>query len=348
MRALRRIGARCAALLPAALLALLLGGLPAGAAILLVGPDRPLKTPSEAAAVAQDGDTIDIAPGEYFDCAVWHQNSLTIEGAGSGAVITDMTCEGKALFVVAGRDVTIRNITFTRARVPDGNGAGIRAEGVGLTIEHCRFIDNESGLLAAPSPESRIAIFDSEFTRNGKCAPHCAHAIYVNPIALLYVERSTFSDTRAGHHIKSDALRTLLIGNTIRDGEDGTSSYLVELPIGGSLVMERNILEKGPHTGNRRAAVIIGSEGETQPIAELSFTGNTFTNDTGGETSFIVDWTGTNATVSGNVMEGAGITELSSKDYWLVLAWREFSAVKDEVRHLAGWVKHRLASIVRG
>lgn len=335
-------------LLPGVLLALLLATLPAGAATLFVGPDRPLKAPSEAAAAAHDGDTVDIDPGEYFDCAVWHQNNLTIEGTGSGAVITDMTCEGKALFVVAGRDVTIRNITFTRARVSDGNGAGIRAEGVGLTIEHCRFIDNESGLLAAPSPDSRIAIFDSEFTRNGKCAERCAHAIYVNPIALLYVERSTFFGTRAGHHIKSDALRTLLIGDTIRDGEEGTSSYLVELPIGGSLMMKNDILEKGPKTGNRRAAVIIGSEGETQPIAELNFIGNTFTNDTGGETSFIVDWTGTSATVSGNVMEGTGTTELSSKGYWAVLVWRKFLAMKDEARHLAGWAKHRLASIVRG
>ncbi len=348
MSALRQVRAGRPALLPAAIVALLFGGLPAGAATLLVGPGQPLKAPSDAAAVARDGDTVDIAPGDYFDCAVWHQNNLTIEGAGPGAVITDTTCEGKALFIVAGHDVTIRNITFARARVPDGNGAGIRAEGVGLTIEHCRFIDNESGLLAATSPESRIAIFDSEFTHNGKCAERCAHAIYVNPIALLYIERSIFSDTRAGHHIKSDALRTLLIGNTIRDGENGTSSYLVDLPIGGTLVMENNILEKGPKTGNRRAAVIIGSESAAQPSVELTFARNIFTNDTGGETAFVVDWTGTSATVSGNVMEGTDITELSSQGYWKVLAWRNLSAVKDEVRHLAGWGKRKLKAIISG
>jgi hypothetical protein len=310
----------------------------AAAAILLVGPERAIKTPSEAAAVARDGDTVEIAAGDYFDCAVWHQDNLTIEGEGEGVVVTDKTCEGKALFVIAGHDVTVRNITFTRARVPDGNGAGIRAEGVGLTVEHCRFIDNENGILAGASPDSRIAIIESEFARNGKCAERCAHGIYINPIAALYVERSTFSGTRAGHHIKSEALRTELIGNSIRDGADGTSSYLVELPIGGALVMEDNVLEKGPKTGNRRAAVMIGSDGEAQATAELLFSHNIFINDT----AFVVNWTGTMAAMSGNVMQGAYATELTSKGTWLAWMWRGVWIMKDDVRHWAGQAKRRL------
>ena len=47
--------------------------------------------------------------------------------------------------------ITIRNLTLTRARVADFNGAGIRAEGGDLTIEHVRFIDDQDGILAAPS-----------------------------------------------------------------------------------------------------------------------------------------------------------------------------------------------------
>ena len=74
---------------------------------LAVGPGQPLKSPSAAATVARPGDTVVIEPGEYFDCAVWTADHLTITGAGAGVVITDKACEGKALFVARGNDITI-------------------------------------------------------------------------------------------------------------------------------------------------------------------------------------------------------------------------------------------------
>src|SRR5690242_11998275 len=83
----------------------------AAARTLAVGADRALKTPSAAASVAADGDTIVIDAGEYFDCAVWRANNLTIEGGGENVVITDKACEGKGLFVIHGNDVTVRNLT---------------------------------------------------------------------------------------------------------------------------------------------------------------------------------------------------------------------------------------------
>ena len=79
-------------------------------------------------------------------------NDLVIEGAASETtVITDKVCHGKALFIIDGARITIRNLTLTRARVADLNGAGIRAEGGDLTIEHVRFINDQDGILAAPS-----------------------------------------------------------------------------------------------------------------------------------------------------------------------------------------------------
>lgn len=275
-----------------------------------VGPDRAFKLPSAAAAVAAPGDTIVIAPGEYFDCAVWAARGLTIEGGGEGAVITDKTCEGKALFITRGDDITIRNLTFTRARVPDANGAGIRVEGKNLTVEKSRFINNQDGILAGNSPGSRIFISDSEFIRNGVCAPVCAHGIYVGHIAMLHIEHSKFRETRDGHHIKSRALRTELIGNEIVDGKDGTASYLVEIPNGGSLLMENNVLEKGPNNSNHSAAIVIGAEGVTQKTAELRFTGNLFTNDYGSPTIFVKNLTATEAVLSGNSFKGK-VTPLS-------------------------------------
>src|ERR1700689_4142547 len=122
------------------LLLLALG--PAGARTLVVGPDQPLKLPSAAASIAADGDAIEIEAqeGGYFDCAVWRANRLVIEGIGRDVVITDKVCQGKALFGIDGSDITVRNLTFQRARTADKNGAGIRAEGRNLVIEGSRFL----------------------------------------------------------------------------------------------------------------------------------------------------------------------------------------------------------------
>ena len=64
-----------------------------------VGQGHEFKQPSEAVAAAKNGDTIEIYPGQYFDCAIVRQNDLTIEGKGSGVIMTDKTCGGKAILV---------------------------------------------------------------------------------------------------------------------------------------------------------------------------------------------------------------------------------------------------------
>jgi hypothetical protein len=278
----------------------------AGAKTLRVGPSQELKLPSDAAAVAQDGDIVEIEPVKdgYFDCAVWKANHLTILGKGSDVILTDKTCQGKAIFITAGADITIRNLTFTRARVPDGNGAGLRAEGKGLTIEHSRFINNENGILAADSLESSITISDSEFTLNGKCDQACAHGIYVGHVALLHIERSKFFETRTGHHIKSRAARTELIGNDIEDGPNGTASYLVELPNGGALFMDGNKMEKGPNSSNHSAAIVIGAEGVSQRTPELVIKNNSFANDQQRPCIFVKNMTATDAIVEANRFTG--------------------------------------------
>lgn len=277
----------------------------ASAKVLAVGPGQPLKMPSAAAAVAKPGDTIVIQPGQYFDCAVWTADRLTISGAGPGVLITDKTCEGKALFLTRGNDITIRNITFTRARVPDANGAGIRAEGRNLTVEDSRFVNNEEGILAGDNPGSVVTISNSQFDDNGKCEKACAHAVYAGHIALLTISGSKFYDTHVGHSVKSRALRTVLRGDTIEDGPDGTSSYLVDISNGGSLVMANNTLEKGAKSSNHAAAIVIGGEGVTQPTPELHITGNKFRNDLPNRTIFVRNLTATPAVLSGNSFEGS-------------------------------------------
>jgi hypothetical protein len=280
---------------------------PAHAATLEVGAGKKYPQPSAAAAVARNGDRIVIAAGEYFDCATWKASDLVIEGAAAETtVITDKVCGGKALFITQGNNITIRNLTLTRARVPDFNGAGIRAEGGNLTVEHVRFINDQDGILAASTPNGKITVSDSEFLHDGTCegGGGCAHGIYVNDLALLRIERSKFFDTHQGHHIKSRAQRTEVIGCDIADGADGTSSYAVDVPNGGGVLLRDNHIQKGPKSENHTAALVVGAEGVTQRTPEIVVERNTFLVE-GDYTSYLVsNLTATEARLKGNVLKG--------------------------------------------
>jgi hypothetical protein len=274
--------------------------------ILEVGPGMAFSLPSEAARVAKSGDIIRIATGTYSDCARWDADDLIVEGLGGGATITGEVCDDKGLFITRGRNITIRNITFLAAHASSHNGSGIRAEGAVLLVENSRFIDNEDGILTGSNPASSITIRNSTFKGNGNCIAACAHGIYAGHIALLRVENSEFEEQHVGHHIKSRAARTEVIGNFVHDGPGGSASYLVDLPNGGSALISGNRFEKGPRSQNKNVAISIGAEGPRpeNPPGDIIISDNDFTNDTGAPTAFIRNYTGNPITVEANRLPG--------------------------------------------
>jgi hypothetical protein len=270
------------------------------AKVLLVGPERSLHAPSDAAALAQDGDVVRIDPGEYVDCATWRANGLVLEAPDGAAHVRDRACAGKAIWVIGGADVTVDNITFSGATVPDQNGAGIRAEGRDLTVRNSRFFDNENGILAAAVEGSTVLIEGSAFERNGKCAANCAHGVYVNGIARLKIVDSVFREQRQGHHIKSAASALEVSGSTIEDGPDGTASYLIDVVSGGDVVIAGNVMHKGPQAENRSAAINIAGEG----AAVYRISDNRFRSDNPHEVAFVRNWSMVPAALEGNRLEG--------------------------------------------
>ncbi len=288
---------------------------PALAKVILVGPTRVFRLPHQAAAVAVTGDIVRIDPGVYADCAVWRTSGLLIEAAGPGVVLSGKTCLDQGIFVVFGNAVTVQGITFAEATVPGRNGAGIKMLGDNLTVRDSRFLHNENGILSGGSAKSTVRVLDSEFVGNGACVFACAHGLYVGAaIRLLDVERCVFLDTRTAHHIKSRALSTIVRDSRIEDGPTGTSSYLIEAPEGGNLLVERNVLEKGPNSGNPSVAIAIGFEGVRNPTESLVVRDNWFRNDLAVPTVFVrneskVAVQVTRNTVSGLVtmLEGPGV-----------------------------------------
>jgi hypothetical protein len=331
--------ARAAA--PTILAALVLAA-PGQAATLAVGTGLAFDRPSAAARVAQDGDTVAIAPGDYYDCAIWTHDHLTIAGTGPGVVITDTTCQGKGLFIVQGKDTTIRNITFARARVADSNGAGIRAEGRDLTVESSRFIDNQIGLLDGGRPGSTVRIIDCDFTTNGvRDIGPPSPALSVGAVATLHVERSRFADSHGGAHILSGAGRTELIGNRIEDGATGVRDALVVLANGGSLVMEDNLLRRAPSVARVNAAVHAYAAG---PAGTLEFRRNTLVNASGRPAALLLDWSHGTPGFAANVLD-RGDVERSTEGYWRNQAIQTARDLYAGARHLAADELRALRSI---
>lgn len=251
--------------------------------ILRVGPGRALTTPSAAAAVARDGDTVRIDAGTYSgDVATWTQDDLTLVGVGGRAhlVADGQSAQGKAIWVIAGDRTRVEDVEFSGATVPDGNGAGIRQEGAGLHVVHCSFHDNQDGILAGANAASDIEIRRSRFARNGT-GDGFTHNIYVGAVRSLYLKGNYISEAHVGHEVKSRALRTTITANRIVD-LSSDASYSIDLPDGGDVKIAGNVIEQGPDSANG-ALISYGAEGLSNPTTRLWVVNNTLVNhrDTG-------------------------------------------------------------------
>jgi hypothetical protein len=299
--------------------ALSVTGLPATAAAqaeqgprtLRVGPDRSLKTPSAAAAVARDGDTVLIDAGTYAgDVATWTQDDLTLRGDGGRAHLRadGQSAQGKAIWVIAGDRTTVDRLEFSGATVPDQNGAGIRQEGDGLTVTRSWFHHNQNGILAGANPESDIVIRRSRFFRSG-AGDGYTHNLYIGEVRSLTVTGSYLWGADVGHELKSRAATNTITGNLIAD-QDATASYSIDLPNGGRSLIAGNVIIQGPNSENS-TLVSYGAEGFTDGSRSVWVVNNTFVNrrPTG---TFVGLAEGSRAHLRNNLLVGPG--DLTSLD----------------------------------
>ena len=244
-----------------------------------VGPDKKFKKPSQAIAAAKDGDTIAIDAGTYLnDWTTIRKNNLVLRGVGGLAVLKSqgMISNGKAIWVVAGDNIHIENVEFRGARVRDRNGAGIRQEGRKLTLRHCRFIDNENGILGG-RPETVFDIQHCEFAHNSLVAEPGTHNLYVMGNKLIF--KFNYSHhAKICHLLKSRTATNIIAYNRFSDEQDGSSSYVINLPNAGRAYIVGNILHQGPNCQNR-TMVAYGEEGPRGDDHEFQFINNTAIND---------------------------------------------------------------------
>lgn len=272
-----------------------------------VGPMGQYKLPSAAARQAGNGDIIEIEPGLYVDdYATWEASNLTIRSSDPKRRVhlrsTKNSPNGKAIWVISGKNITIDGIEFSGARSSSRNGAGIRHEGGKLTVRNSYFHHNESGILVANIADTELVVEDSEFSYRRYQNPR-AHAIYMGSGKSLVVRNSYFHHNDRGHHIKSRAAATTIINNRILDG-DGGSSYLVDMSNCGESLLIGNVFQQGEYAENTNM-ISYGAEGCDETVEKLVLVHNTFVNDRGRGT-FLLNRSNEKAVLANNLMVGRG------------------------------------------
>ena len=279
--------------------------------VLQVGLNKEFLLPSSAAQLAKDGDTIEIDAGLYEkDAAIWTQNNLTLRAINGRAHLqaNGAHAEGKGIWVIKGNHVVVENIEFSGAKVADGNGAGIRIEGTGLTLRNCYFHDNQNGVLSGANPNSDIVIEYSEFARNGAGTGQ-THNIYIGAVRSFTLRYSYSHHAQVGHNVKSRAAQNHILYNRIMDEATGNSSYAIDLSNGGLSFLIGNEIQQGPRTENS-TLVSFGAEGLQHSINALYVVNNTIVNDRPQGGRFLFAKPGTEAVrILNNLFIGQGTIE---------------------------------------
>lgn len=277
--------------------------------VLRVGPGRELRSPSDAARIARDGDTVEIDAGIFVnDHAHWRQHRLTLRGVGGPAHLASRGAipNRKAIWIIDGDDVAIEHIEFSGAAVADGNGAGIRHQGGDLRLNNTFFHDNEFSILTGRLPGATIEITASRFWFQRRPHRH-SHGIYIGDVRRLRLVGNHFTGTDRGHQVKSRARENWIAYNRIEDAPRGNSSRLIDLPNCGLSVVIGNDLHQAATTENDNA-IGYGAEGCAGRGARetrLYVVHNSFINEARSGV-FVRNYADGDASVANNLVFGAG------------------------------------------
>lgn len=220
----------------------------------LVGPTRTYTKPSQVANLVQNGDTVSIDPATYTaDVCKWNANNLLLRGVGGMPHLdANNTAYGqKGIWVIAGNNTRVESIEFTNCHDVAGvdmNWAGIRQEGLNLTVSRCKFRDNDNGILAGTFNPSKMIIEYTEFNHNGYGDGY-SHNLYINHLDTLIFRYNYSHHAHIGHELKSRAHVNYILFNRFSN-ESGDASREIDLPDGGLAIIMGNVVEQGPGSTN--------------------------------------------------------------------------------------------------
>ncbi|MEO7112583.1 MAG: hypothetical protein ABI183_19210, partial [Polyangiaceae bacterium] len=195
----------------------LLVSISANADTLTVGPGKTYPKVCAAIAAAHAGDTIQVdAAGNYDgeNCS-WDTDNLTVTGVNGRPKInlTSAPSNDKGIFTITAAHATVENFEFSGATSSTNNGAGIRHQGLSLTVHGCFFHDNQDGILGSPAidqsataqpGQGSITVENSEFAHNG-AGDGFSHNMYIGMYGTFTLQASYSHGAKVGHLVKSRA-----------------------------------------------------------------------------------------------------------------------------------------------
>jgi len=226
-------------------------------------------TLDDALSALKQGDELQFYSGVFTTPFKIDKDNITIVGYGH-VVFEKSAYRGKAFIVNKGRDLMVKNIECRFISVIDQNGACIRQEGGGLTLDHVYFHHSESGILENAKQPGNIYISDSRFELLGKSGK--AHGVYSNT-ASLYIQNSLFIASKdEGHAIKNRGKETH-ITHSLVTSMTSNDSRLIDISNGGKLTVDNSFLHKGLLSVNGQA-IGYGLEGIKHKANSISLTNN--------------------------------------------------------------------------
>ncbi len=273
-----------------------------------VGAGKTYATVQAAVDAAADFDTIQIFPGTYTQAAGWAnitRNNLTFIGMGSPRPVLDAagSClSGKGIFVIGGHDTIVQNIEFANARnTTDKSAAGIRLQGLNLTVSGCCFHDSDNGLVADGLTGSAVSVDTSEFNHNGT-GDGPGHNLSVATVDAFTLRSCWVHNAVAGCEVKTRAKTNTILYNRIGN-EGGNGTYEIQAGYGGTTWILGNQIEQSA-TGGNATIIAYGNEGAS-PDMHLYLVNNTLVNNNAAG-AFVSNAAATAALLQNNIFQGAG------------------------------------------
>ena len=271
-----------------------------------VGATRTYTKPGQLRLLVNNGDTIYIDGGVYAnDATKWINKNLKFIGLGTGANrtilrYTGVIPNGKGIFVFelpgASDNPYLENIVFDGAQVSDGdgaNGAAIRFQANDLTVNNCKFINCQNGILEGnvSVTTSNVIIQNSEFENNGYQLQNdptysgYEHNIYIGASAdTLLVENCYFHHPRGqANSLKTRAQRSFILYNLIDEEATGNGSWEINIAQGGLSIIIGNVIIQGPSGANHG---IVGYDAATNALEDFYFVNNTVINKYAGNITY--------------------------------------------------------------
>lgn len=255
--------------------------------------------------------TIVIAPGTYRQCAVQKSGVIAFRAVIPGQSILDgKICDKKAALVLRGQATRIDGVVFQNMRTPDSDGAGIWLEKGNLTVTRAVFRNSHQGIAALDDKAGDIRIVQSSFSGLGNCGKGlpCTHSIDIGGYKSLNITKSRFERGNGGDYVKSRASAVTINDNAFDDSRGRDTAYMINLSVGATGRIARNIFVHSSYGDMRRAFIAVAPDRRTQSSEGLSISANEATLAQGDDKTavFLADWSGDGVALGGNRL-GRGI-----------------------------------------